>query len=645
MLKIFILGSMILTGLGYASVAQSPEGMQLENTKLHMTEKQLDTLMHTAWIEMNHPDSAFYKFQQLAQHCAAISYTKGIADALFYIGMVHFKSGSNFQKGIPYLRKSLSTYRTLKKQEPQWIIEWHNSIGVLFHKAGMADSAVYHYMQALNLAINAQNQTTVVMRVYNNLSSLLLELRDYKKVRFYARKAEKLGFFGGTNQRYPTYHNIAASYANEGQFDSALYYASKIDSLNIKLDSAYLEKWHMLLSLIYYHQKIEDSALLNAKRALAVSAGGDIIVNHLNNIATSYFLLKNYKETEKHLKRALREGTARQLLERDRPVILAIYTNFSNLYDSLKNYPKAYYYRTKAYVLSDSIHQEEKSKVIHEIETQFRTAEKDKVIAEKQVQLLEARQQARAQNTWLTAIGGGALLLSLTFITLFQRQRLKLQKARSGQQQQQIDKLQAVLDGEENERARIGRQLHDDVMVSFSIAKINLAALPNEYPAIKTSSVFENLSRQLNQTGVKIRQTAHNLMPDALLTEGLLFAISYFCNGINKSGDLQVRFQHYGTLPDLPIETQVNLYRIIQELVQNVVKHAHASEVLVQLYSREEAISITVDDDGTGIADPEKAEAGLGLKSIRSRLRVMGGEMDIRSVDPHGTAVHIEVKL
>lgn len=637
---------MILTGLGYASVAQSPEGMQLENTKLHITEKHLDTLMHTAWIEMSHPDSAIYQLQQLAAHCASISYTRGIADALSYIGMVHFKSENNFQKGIQYLRKSLSIYRTLKKQEPQWMIEWHNSIGVLFHKSGMADSAVYHYKQALNLAINAQVQTTVVMMAYNNLSTLLLKLRNYKKVRFYARKAEKLGFLEGNKSTLPSpYLNIAASYAYEGQFDSALSYVAKIDSLDIMLDSSYEERKHMLLSLIYYYQKNAAGAIQEATQALAVSAGGDIIVNHFNYIALSYFRDGNYRETEKYLKRALHEGIVRQLLERDKPVILTIYNNFSNLYDSLKNYPKAYHYRTKAYALSDSIHQEEKSKVIHEIEIQYRTAEKDKEIAEKQVQLLEARQQASAKNTWLTAIGGGSLLLSLIFITLFQRQRLKLQKARSGQQQQQIDKLQAVLDGEENERARIGRQLHDDVMVSFSIAKINLAALPNEYPAIKTSSVFENLSRQLNQTGVKIRQTAHNLMPDALLTEGLLFAIGYFCNGINKTSELQVRFQHYGTLPELPTETQVNLYRIVQELVQNVVKHAHASEVLVQLYCREEAMSITVDDDGIGISDPEKAEAGLGLKSIRSRLKVMGGEMDIRSVEPHGTAVHIEVRI
>src|SRR5690606_23229506 len=143
---------------------------------------------------------------------------------------------------------------------------------------------------------------------------------------------------------------------------------------------------------------------------------------------------------------------------------------------------------------------------------------------------------------------------------------------------------QAVLDGEEKERARIGRQLHDDVMVSFSIAKINLAALPNEFPAVKSSTAFENVSRQLNQTGVKIRQTAHNLMPDALLTEGLMYAISYFCKGINRTCELSVRFQHYGHLPPLPPETETGLYRIVQELVQNVVKHAQATEALVQLY-------------------------------------------------------------
>ncbi len=155
-----------------------------------------------------------------------------------------------------------------------------------------------------------------------------------------------------------------------------------------------------------------------------------------------------------------------------------------------------------------------------------------------------------------------------------------------------------------------------------------------------------NLVQQLNHTSQKLRQSAHNLMPDALLTDGLISAISYFCSNIIKMTGLRIHFQHYGEIPRLPTDTEISIYRIIQELVQNVIKHARATNTLVQLNCRENILSITVEDDGTGFDPKHKShENKMGLKSIHTRLNALNGTLDIHECMPHGSSVNITLPI
>lgn len=620
-------------------------GQQLEFGRI----SNLDTQRIHQWLQEGEslsksiPDSATVILQRALQASRITDYHNGINKALLQLARTASYS-EKLERSNTYIETLLQGNRYLIDSAD--LAEAYHILSVNNFYLDDLSKAFQQCAIAIQYAVNRPSSLAYM---YNTFGEILSQLSQKEKAQPYFDSAILLGKCTGQTQA------VIAAYINRGKtltslgdtrqavqtFDSAISWAKKYSQHESLLMTSILQA--NLLNII--GQYMQALAVIN--EAQTFRRENDLIDYHraylLDMIAAdAHTKLGQYKQAEVALLKAQQMQTNHHVSLNDQAYIIH---RLSEVYYATGRYKAAYDLHLESHQLLDSIKSQTVQENVYKLETQYRTAEKDKVIAEKQVLLLAAQQQAKNKNMWLMGLAGGALLLCLTFITLFQRQRLKLQKARTGQQQRQIEKLQAVVDGEEKERVRIGRQLHDDVMVSFSIAKINLAALPIAYPAIKSSAAFENLSRQLNQTGVKIRQTAHNLMPDALLTEGLLFAISYFCNGINKSGELQVRFQHYGTLPDLPTETQVNLYRIVQELVQNVVKHAHASEALVQLYSREDAISITVDDDGRGIADPEKAEAGLGLKSIRSRLRVMGGEMDIRSVAPHGTAVHIEVSL
>jgi signal transduction histidine kinase len=143
----------------------------------------------------------------------------------------------------------------------------------------------------------------------------------------------------------------------------------------------------------------------------------------------------------------------------------------------------------------------------------------------------------------------------------------------------------------------------------------------------------------------EMRRVAHNMMPEALVKFGLDTALKDFCNDINRSGALQVSYQSIA-MENAVIEqtTAITIYRIVQELINNTMKHAAAKSAIVQVSKTNEEIAITVEDDGKGF-DPVilKAGKGIGWSNILDRVEYLKGKLDLRSEPGKGTSVHIEI--
>jgi signal transduction histidine kinase len=251
------------------------------------------------------------------------------------------------------------------------------------------------------------------------------------------------------------------------------------------------------------------------------------------------------------------------------------------------------------------------------------------------------------KNNWIFFISCLMAVLVVTFITVYRslhrKVNLRKQQLLNTEQQQEISNLKAVMAGEEKERTRIARELHDGIMVQLAVIKMKLRK------ARVTQQVHEEQSldailQQLDDTSRELRRTAHNLMPDMLLETGLTDAVFYYCNNLQKETGLNIVFQHYGTLPALSPEAELYLYRIVQELLQNIIKHAHASKALVQLNYHVPLLSLSIEDNGVGF-DRDIIDSGMGLKSIYSRLRVLKGTIDLQSKKQLGTAIFIELNI
>jgi two-component system, NarL family, sensor kinase len=200
--------------------------------------------------------------------------------------------------------------------------------------------------------------------------------------------------------------------------------------------------------------------------------------------------------------------------------------------------------------------------------------------------------------------------------------------------------------GEEQERIRLAKDLHDGlggmlsgIKYSFTTMKGNLIMTPENQQA------FERSMDMLDSSIREMRRVAHNMMPEALVRFGLDTALNDFCNDINQSGALKINYQSIG-MEGVSIDqtTAITLYRIVQELINNTMKHAKATTAIVQLTKSGGQLSVTVEDDGKGFdINLLKTNKGIGWTNIQNRVEFLKGKLDIRSKDGEGTSVQIEL--
>lgn len=241
------------------------------------------------------------------------------------------------------------------------------------------------------------------------------------------------------------------------------------------------------------------------------------------------------------------------------------------------------------------------------------------------------------------------LIISLLiYRTYDQKQKLQQQRINELETEKKLTATEAVLKGEEQERSRLAKDLHDGlggmlsgIKYSFNSMKENLVLTPEHHQA------FERSMDMLDSSIKEMRRVAHNMMPETLVKFGLDTALKDFCNDINQSGALKINYQSIG-LADLQLEqtTMISVYRIVQELISNTMKHAAAQTAIVQVSAMERQLSVTVEDDGKGFDTTIiKRAQGIGWANIQHRVDLLRGRLDVDSLPGKGTSVHIEFEI
>lgn len=209
--------------------------------------------------------------------------------------------------------------------------------------------------------------------------------------------------------------------------------------------------------------------------------------------------------------------------------------------------------------------------------------------------------------------------------------------------QREISKLQGLMEGEEKERKRIAEELHDGIAGDLSAIKMNLAYLNKLNKNEKNEVILDELTQIIDKSCQQIREISHNLSPSSITNYGILGATKNFCKKIKDFYKIEINFSFSGEEIKLSKTIETHIYRIIQELVNNVVKHSHAKSAQVTIDYDQPFIKVCVKDDGRGFS-LNSISKGIGLSNIDSRIRFMNAEVKKHS-SSEGTSFIILINL
>ncbi|WP_315814722.1 sensor histidine kinase [Paraflavitalea speifideaquila] len=302
-------------------------------------------------------------------------------------------------------------------------------------------------------------------------------------------------------------------------------------------------------------------------------------------------------------------------------------------------YRRAYDYLAQSGKYKDSTRSRQNQETIQKLEIQYQTAQKEKALATQELTLHKTRQQVVISIACLIVV-----LMAATLLYLHARNKRKLhqQQLTKLQQEKKIQLLQALMQGEEKERSRIAKDLHDGVAGMLAAIKMNFVASAPIHESTQKEINYKQGIYLLNEAAGELRKISHNLMPELLLHHGLDEAIRRYCVNISLAGKLDIQYNFWGTPGRYRDGFELSVYRIVQELLNNIVKHSKATQAIVQMSLPNSTLFITIEDNGIGFNKDNLHRDGLGLHSLTSRVQAINGKLELNTSIGNGVSAYLE---
>lgn len=534
---------------------------------------------------------------------------------------------------------------------------WH-SYGVVLQRKddhrGFADVILKHCIPLAQLA----GDSVYVGKNYMDLGIVFKNIGQYDKSETYCLQAIRTlkNAKAPVEQMAEAYYTLAEGYVLAGKYPPA---KEMLDSMKVLLqpypESPEMLNYYTLESMYFTVQNQFGNSLQSLEKGivLARKLGGRYEEQRL--LLQKFYALYNSKDYTGALKVVtyLAEQPEMMSILGNR---LQIYFGLSETYAGMGNMRPAYEWMKRYSSLSDSFNASRLKNDIHELEIKYKNAENQKEI----VMLKAKNEQATfsARNTrltaWLLGIVSLFLLIVAVLVASYYRNSRKLsaqkeinyrQQLKELAQQQQLAVTHAMLEGEERERQRVARDLHDGLGGMLAGIRIRLSGENEGHGTPEKGANLDKVIHQLDHSVHELRRIARNMMPESLLKFGLETALKDLCESL-MTRETTIEFQAFDIDKSMPLSTQVTIYRIVQEALSNAIRHAHASSIVLQCSQNGDTFFITVEDNGRGFdVDAAASRAGIGLGNIRSRVDYLKGKMDISSAVGEGTTIDIEVNV
>lgn len=611
--------------------------MLAEANKTGDTRKLSSIFRHTAG-NLTDIDSAITLAQKAAAYAQKGNHENELYEAYLALTTL-YESGGYFTEALEAGRQTLVLAQKLNNKRYQYYAE--SRTGNAFRRQALFDSALIYSMAALNTAEQHLNDTFVSKGALN-VGGIYAALNDFDKAEKYMLQSLEVTLrYGDSLDAAYTYNNLGILNRDLQHFGKAMDYYRLAQELYIKHgDSSDVAFITNDIGYLYSLTGKLDSAEKYIRQAIDIR----VRMKERNELAYSYYFLgENYerkgniKLAEKYILKAL--STAIEI--KNNKQTFEAYESVADFYARNNIYDKAFNNLKHFISFKDSLKQSENEAIIEELNTKYQTSKKEQKIQEQEIELTKRNY----------------LLGAAFFIVLFgglwgysSYRRYKLRKTTEMQQailKQQELATKAVLEAEENERQRIASDLHDGVGQMMSAAKINLSNISEHisFASNDEKTRFDNAVKLVDDSCTEVRAVSHNIMPNALLRNSLAAAVRSFINKISEQV-IKINLYTEGLNERIDENAEVMLYRVVQECINNVIKHAKANTLDISLIRDGNEISVTIEDNGIGFdTSNKKVFDGVGLKSIRSRVDYLKGTVEWDSRAGKGTVVSILIPL
>ena len=592
------------------------------------------------------PDSALIYYTKADSICQVAGNEKLFLDFYSLYSWV-LNNQNRFDESLKLGQRALAVSQKLNSNLD--IAHAYSSIGLVYVNMSYYQLALENYFKAMDL-YQALNESKAICRLYSRISGCYYPLKLYKKSLEYEEKQFDCALASKDTTRILSfYFNAGLCLKEMGDFEKAFSYYQQATELNK------VQKDKIMDCRLKYALAAVMNALGNYQRAIQYAEEGISISKTMNfesgvainmaEMGRSYMKLGKFREARDLLKQsvdlALKNNLGEELQLALDPIrfVEAALGNFSASEEYDKLFRK----------LNDSIFNLQSSNSLQELESKYQAEKKEieinRLQSEKKVQDLSLQKK----NIINIILVGSALIILiislLTYRNYRQKQKLQQQRIIELETEKQLMATEAVLKGEEQERSRLAKDLHDGlggilsgIKYAFQSMKGSLVMTPENHLS------FEKGLDMLDSSMKEMRRVAHNLMPEALVKFGLDTALKDFCNEINQSGVIKLNYQSFN-LENASIEqtTAITIYRIVQELINNTIKHAGASTAIIQITKNGNHITVTAEDDGKGFDTVIlKQSKGIGWSSIQNRVEFLKGKIDVQSGLGKGTSVFLE---
>lgn len=508
------------------------------------------------------------------------------------------------------------------------------ALGRTYIAAGNPEKALTNLYKTLQL-LEKNPQIEIEMKVRTNVTWAYLELKRYRDCIAFGK--ESLVLIPEKFQYIAPYitNNMAASYGAMKKLDSARYYVMKgLPIAEARKDYNLMANAYFILGSSYSESgefALAIEQFQKAKPYREKLGNPFFIVSDLYVLSDLYYKKGDYAN-------GIQNGLEALALAEKNNLTLkfeGIYQGLARNYEAAGDYKNSSKYYGLLAASKDSVYQHANTEALANMQTKYETEKK-----EQQITLLDSENRLKeatiARNYFL--IGGLIALMLLTVLGFYlwryrdqQKQKAILQEQKERLREAQLG---AVIDSQEKERKRFASDLHDGMGQLISALQLNINAIRNNRTPETRDNLFENSENILSDIHTEIRNIAFNLMPPVLIKEGLLSGLGELARRINKSGALKVSLVQHDIPQRFNEVCEISLYRVLQELMGNILKHSKATQITISFTGFDDEIIITVEDDGDGYnLNKFYHSEGNGWRNVNSRLNLIKASIEFDVVE------------